>query len=78
MEIVELIIKILNSKWLFLSLGIIFGILLPVTYSGMTTSWNPFAIIVFVMNLIIVGIAMFKFMQKITEKKKPKNQQWEE
>lgn len=77
MDLQDLIIRILNSKWFSLLWGIIFSICIPLTFKGMSDGYKPLAIAVFLMNIIGAILAIFKFISKLGKKEIPKNQEWD-
>lgn len=77
MDFQDLFIRILNSKWFSLFWGIVFSLCIPFTFKGMTLGYKPLAIAIFLMNVIGAILSVFKFISKLSEKKKPKDQSWD-
>jgi len=65
----ETILKILQSKYVALLIGLGMCFAVPYTYKGMTIAMQPLAIAVFVMNVITVGLCFYSFFSKFTSKK---------
>ena len=77
MGVQEIFLKVLNSKWFILFWIIVFGLVLPSTWKGMTIAWKPLAIAIFAMNVLGIMLFIYKFASRISEKKQPQKQEWD-
>jgi hypothetical protein len=75
MEMLDTILKILNSKWFLLLGGIGMGLTIPLTWAA--TNLHPTAGNVVILILSVTGTFMFfyKFIEKWTTKSNPTQQQ---
>lgn len=83
MEFKDRLLKFIGSKWFVFCLGIVMIFLLPFTWHNFQViikagqaSQFKFLVAVFPINLICVGLCVYKFMGMISNKKPIVQEEW--
>jgi len=78
MALLDLILKIIQSKWFILALGIGMAFLIPYTWHNVSIAPGSWSILlVFVVNILTVFLCCYNFFVRLGKKKSaPVQQSW--
>jgi len=83
MALMDTVLKFIGSKWFTLILGLVLMGVLPFTYHNFMVVYSAgqmskfwWIVAVFIINVLSVGLCVYKFMGQLKAKPQISNQSW--